>query len=446
MTANELDSAAMTVVQLDQYLQELKSQALAIYNPDAVTAKGYITPSQEQSVRQLQHSYWKTRSALMELIEELRADAHELEQATPQQFLVGLAAAALLVDAARWLRTSFHRVKVVRRKLDEPDPIYGIPPRMYDCVQQSLVSIHNAWHLWQAARYYDKHREQLAAAAVDAGIEPLVGIIDRLRDRLRPSPWLWLRTRLRVRGRWATRRVCRDVLGRAVYSLQQAVSERMAEVSVSPGHRPALPPIIREQVLTLLQPGDVLVVRKEYAATNYFLPGYWPHAALVLGTPEQVATLRPTAAEQFNSDGRPPMLVLESMKDGVRVRSINSPLASDSVVVLRPRLAPEQIAKALVQGLLHEGKPYDFDFDFTCSHRMVCTEVVYRSYDGVGGCAFELSRHAGRYALAAGDLLRMGLDGRHFEVVAVFCPAQHPKLLLGDEACELVREKEGRAA
>ena len=32
------------------------------------------------------------------------------------------------------------------------------------------------------------------------------------------------------------------------------------------------------------RPGDVLVVRKEYAATNYFLPGYWPHAALVIGS------------------------------------------------------------------------------------------------------------------------------------------------------------------
>jgi hypothetical protein len=241
--------------------------------------------------------------------------------------------------------------------------------------------------------------------------------------------------------------VCRDVLGRAVYSLQQAVSERMAEVSVSPGHRPALPPIIREQVLTLLQPGDVLVVRKEYAVTNYFLPGYWPHAALVLGTPEQVQTLFPDAAERFNCDGRrPPMLALESMKDGVRVRSIDSPLASDSVVLLRPQLEPELIGRALVQGLLHEGKPYDFDFDFTCSHRMVCTEVVYRSYDGIGGCAFELSRHAGRYALAAGDLLRMGLSARHFEVVAVYCPARNPKLLMGDEAIELVKEKEGRAA
>jgi hypothetical protein len=140
------------------------------------------------------------------------------------------------------------------------------------------------------------------------------------------------------------------------------------------------------------------------------------------------------------------MLVLESMKDGVRIRSIDTPLASDSVVVLRPQLEPEHITQALAQGLRHEGKPYDFDFDFTNSHRMVCTEVVYRAYDGVGPCTFELSRHVGRYALAAGDLLRMGLANRHFQVLAVFCPAQSAKLLTGDEATEIVQQKEGRAA
>ncbi|HEX6961815.1 MAG TPA: YiiX/YebB-like N1pC/P60 family cysteine hydrolase [Lacipirellula sp.] len=458
MSPEQLTAAAITVVQLDQYLQELKTQALAIYKPEVVSARGYITPSQETLIRQLQLSYWKTRLALLELVNDLRAEADRLEHATPQQFLIGLAAASLLVDAARWLRTSFHRVAVVRRKLDEPDPVYNIPPRMYDCVQRSLVSINNAWHLWQAARYYDRHRMQLAEAAVAAGFEPLVEIIDRLRERLRPSPWLWLRTRVRVRGRRATRRICRDILGRAVYSLQQAVSERMAELSVSPGHQPGLPPIIREQVLSLLRPGDVLVVRKEYAATNYFLPGYWPHAALVLGTPTQVQHL-PQASTRFSDAEHQstastlsadlqnsPLLVLESMKDGVRIRSIDSPLASDSVVVLRPKLDAQQIEQALAQALLHEGKPYDFDFDFTCSHRMVCTEVVYRAYDGVASVSFNLNRHVGRYALAAGDLLRMGLAGQHFEVAAVYCPAHGAKLLVEHDACELIRQKEGQAA
>jgi hypothetical protein len=461
MNANQLSSAAQTVIQLDEYLQQLKLQAMAIYKPDVVAARGYITPSQELAVRQLQLSYWKTRLALLELISELRADVQRLATATPQQFVIGLAAASLLVDAARWLRESFHRNKVVRRKLDEPDPIYGIPPRMYDCVQRSLVSIHNAWHLWQAARYYDKHRERLVQAATDDGLQRVVEIIDRLRDRLRPSLWLFLRTRLRVRGRRTVRRACRDVLGRAVYSLQQAVSERMAVISISPGHRPGLPSEIREELTGLLQPGDVLVVRKEFAATNYFLPGYWPHAALVVGTLDDLHTLGvieqehvrsrfPNPANSRSSDAAASTpsetLVLESMKDGVRIRSVDSPLASDSVIVLRPKLDRAHVACALAQAFLHEGKPYDFDFDFSCSHRMVCTEVVYRAYDGVAGVKFALERHVGRYALAAGDLLRMGLAERHFSIVAAYSPRHGPRLEQGQGAIEIVRSREGRVA
>jgi hypothetical protein len=452
MTPDQLTAAARTVVQLDDYLQQLKAQALATYKPDAVATRGYITPREELLVRQLQLSYWKTRTALLELVGELRSETPRLEDATPQQFLVGLAAAALLVDAARWLRESFHRVTIVRRKLDEPDPIYNIPPRMYDGVQRSLVSVSNAWHLWQATRYYDKHREQLAAAAPAEDVEPLVAIIDRLRDRLRPSLWMFLRTRFRVRGRRAVRRIGRDVLGRATYALQQVVSGSMAGIFVSPGHRPGLPPAIRDQVASLLRPGDVLVVRKEFAVTNYFLPGYWPHAALVLGAPAdmnrlgipQASTrLSGAAAPLSDAPTRPTHYVLESMKDGVRIRPVDSPLASDSIVVLRPTLEEPHIAAALAQALLHEGKPYDFDFDFSCSHRMVCTEVVYRAYDGVADVRFELKRHVGRYALATGDLLRMALAEKYFTVIAVFSPMHGTELQFGPQAVAIVRNKEG---
>jgi hypothetical protein len=234
----------------------------------------------------------------------------------------------------------------------------------------------------------------------------------------------------------------------------------MSEVSLSPGHRPGLPPGIRAEVVALLRPGDVLVVRKEFAATNYFLPGYWPHAALVLGAAGDLHRLGIADNEHVRarlqllenapqsrdraaalSGGSP--LVLEAMKDGVRVRSIDSPLASDSVIVLRPKLATPQIACALAQALMHEGKPYDFDFDFSRSHRMVCTEVVYRAFEGVGDVRFELPRHVGRFALAAGDLLRMALAERHFSLIAAYAPADGPTLMFGEAAAEVVRRREG---
>jgi hypothetical protein len=212
-----------------------------------------------------------------------------------------------------------------------------------------------------------------------------------------------------------------------------------------------------------------LVVRKEFAATNYFLPGYWPHAALYLGRASDLANCGITDHEHVRSrlaklveatpvtavlvpnqsnawsDGGQHPCVLEAMKDGVKIRSINSVLNSDSVVVIRPLLAPNDIAFALTQAMMHEGKPYDFDFNFCASHRLVCTEVVYRAYEGVAGVQFDLRRHVGRFALAANELLRMALARRHFELLAVYSPAHAPTLQLGSNAGEIVERVDGTA-
>jgi hypothetical protein len=467
MNSEQLLAAARTVEQLDSFLQDLRRQASAISNPAALGKRAYITPTDELAIRHFQLAYWKARNALYELVYDIWRDIERLDQATPQQFLVALAAAALLVDAARFLRETFHHITPIRRKLDEPDVVYGIPPRMYDEVQKSLTSPYHAWHLWQATRYYDKNHNRIRENAALQGLEPLVAIIDRLRERLRPPLRVYVRTRLRVRGRRAVRRIGRDVLGRGVYALQEALGRGLARVSVRPNHAPSLPHDIRAQVVQLLRPGDILVVRKEFAATNYFLPGYWPHVALYLGTADdlqscglsnnehaasrldqlaaataQTAVLQPNELHAWVG-GPPHPCVLEAMKDGVRIRSVNSALNSDSVVVIRPQLDPSQVARAIAHGLMHEGKPYDFDFDFGHSQRLVCTEVVYRAYEGVGGIQFDLRRHLGRFALSAGEILQLALAGRHFELAAVYLPKRSARVETGSAAAAIVRHVEG---
>ncbi len=80
-----------------------------------------------------------------------------------------------------------------------------------------------------------------------------------------------------------------------------------------------------------------------------------------------------------------------------------------------------------------EGKPYDFNFDFTHSEQLVGTEVVYRDYEGIGDLSFKLATRADRMTLAAKDLVQMAQDHNGFEPVAGLAPTHDPGITVGDK-------------
>jgi hypothetical protein len=442
MTPEQIAAGARTVAHLASYFEEFKGTTREWIEEARAGRRGYFAPTEEEAVRRLQVSFWLARNALFEVVTSFRDDAELPEELRPAAFLVAYAAAVLLVDAARFLRESFEPLPLVRHKLNEPEPQFGIPEGTYDTVQRSLTSTRHAWHLYHATRYFDQCAAELRAEAADPLLVPVLAVIERLGSRVRVPAVRYVRAKLRVRTRRTIGRLRYGLLGRALYGVQKLVSSMAAEISTRPGYHPNLPEAIAARLRRLLEPGDVLITRKEHVATNYFLPGYWKHAALYLGTPEELTRLgiadhehvRPRWSRLLASDGPDSDHVLEALKDGVWIRSVASPLSADAVVAIRPRLSPDDVAEALARGLFHEGKPYDFDFDFTRADRLVCTEVVYRSYDGVGGVGFPLTRRAGRLTLSAEDLVGMSLARAHFEPVAVFAPADDSRLVRGKKA------------
>ena len=206
---------------------------------------------------------------------------------------------------------------------------------------------------------------------------------------------------------------------KTVFSVLEFFGRLFSELDLG-RNRKLVSAAVRNEIGNSLQPGDVIVSRHRYALTNFFLPGVWPHASLYIGTEKQRKatglTLEPALANRWTAD----KCTLEALKDGVRFRQLSETLRVDQFVVLRPRLTAAGIAAGIQRVVMHEGKGYNFDFDFFSSDQLVCTEVVYRAYDGIEGMRLPLVIRGGRQTITAEDLLDLSLDTDTFSAIAIF--------------------------
>jgi len=188
------------------------------------------------------------------------------------------------------------------------------------------------------------------------------------------------------------------------------------------------------KLAAVLQPGDILLERRNWYLSNAFLPGYWPHGAVYVGTADD---LRERGLDQNeyvrnhwdefaakDHEGHQ-HVIIEAVSEGVIFSSLEHSIGgADSAAVLRPRVSEEEKNEAIGRAFSFAGRPYDFEFDFETTNMLVCTEVVFRTYGGNSGpISFPLEEIMGRQTMPAINLARKfdreyGTDGAQFEFVA----------------------------
>ena len=257
--------------------------------------------------------------------------------------------------------------------------------------------------------------------------------------------------RLFLVHRWQT---LENAVFDAILPLQTAVATWMGDTTYHGDHLPLVSRAQVDALVTRMEPGDVIIARRNWYVSNVGLPGFWPHAALFVGTPEQLAATfddnpevrsaypegftralaerhldawvaHATAPRDAAKGGR--RVVLEAISDGVVWSSQYEGLQADYVGVLRPRLSKLERARAIERAYARLGTPYDFEFDFASDGVLVCTKLVYKAYrapeDEGRSLDFPLESIAGRLTLPANRIvqrydLEAGTLGAQLEFVA----------------------------
>ena len=210
-------------------------------------------------------------------------------------------------------------------------------------------------------------------------------------------------------------------------------------------------------------PGDIMIERRNWYLSNLGLPGFWPHAALWLGSPDELAAffdedpevtrayqkpftqaLQERFPQAWESYAAPdeegdPKRIIEAIGEGVVFTSAEHSLCCDYAAALRPRLSPLEIARAIEHAFGYAGRQYDFDFDIHSDRSIFCSELVYKAYEPRSryqGIRFELVQLLGKTTLPPNEIIAQFdrefegpkrqldfvwfLDGREKEAAAFF--------------------------
>lgn len=392
-----------------------------------------------------------------------------------RSFLLTFAAELALYEKATRVVALLGENRNIVKFLDAPHEDRGLGANSFSSFRQELQGSRDAARVIAGKRYLE-----WLARALDGHAEA----------RALGSEWLWERVErhLAIIESYRVLEIGFDTVGsdakllqrglrRVWYPAQKGVAEWMGDTRVRRIDWYLIDEPLQDQLVALLEPGDILLSRKNWYVSNVGLPGFWPHAVLYIGDPTQFAAYFddpdvrgwvreqsgedidfPTYLERrwpsrwirysFEEDGQP-YRVIEAISEGV-VFNTMAHASGDYLVALRPKLSKRAKAQAIVEAFGYLDRPYDFDFDFATDHALVCTEVVWRAYrpaQGKAGLNLELVQLAGRPTLPANDLARQyvterGTAGAQLEFVVFIDAIERQQVAVFSTEEEFVRTPE----
>lgn len=433
-----LAATAEDAARLRQLIQSLNAatERLETLEPRLANAKtGELSADQREQLRQF---WWQVFEPIL-AIDELKSrysgwygldyQHHALLHA--RSYALSFTALCAQVDAGLRLLSALDKKPLLPVLFDEAMPQLGLPARTFSGLRNQLgrasdlllVPLGNQWYeRWIAAHL-----------AQDQPFTPLLAELEPLRRRalarvLTPT----------LNGLENKLDQAKSMLFQRWFPVQRNFATWAGDTRVTELDRR----LISDQQLAAfkaaLEPGDIILERRNWYLSNIGLPGFWPHAALYVGTRSQIlAALAddPEVQRTFGNLGAHftehypqawaslaehdaaghEHCVIEAVSEGVCTASLEHSCAADYVAALRPRVSKAMRALAIARSLHYWGRPYDFNFDFATDDAVVCSELVVKAYEpapDMSGIDVPYVEIVGRRAVPPTEIARYFRDHR----------------------------------
>jgi len=303
--------------------------------------------------------------------------------------MLSLSSAMLLYDNYLLSISLFEGDGKLRRILNERDPGYAVTSAALARVTLNYNSITNRSRVRKAIRFYEKEsqrfKKSLDQNTESAYLNLLIAQSPSYSMVKKWSPFYVVGRKLGfLSGVTSDTLTGMEREGVSLFSMVFGNAVGLVETRRGKLYKKG---DVLADVSRTLKAGDILLEKTPFRLTDKLIPGYWGHAAVWVGSEAELKELgiwNNPLVVSHRDEIREGRLVVEALRSGVEMNSLEHFLNIDSIGILRKQdLSREARAATVLEALRQVGKPYDFNFDVESKGRVYCSKLVYLSYSGI---------------------------------------------------------------
>lgn len=177
---------------------------------------------------------------------------------------------------------------------------------------------------------------------------------------------------------------------------------------------------VLKKTLRSLQAGDILLEKTPFRLTDRFIPGHWGHAAIWLGTEEELKALgiwEHPIIKPYQTQINAGRTVVEALRSGVQLSFLEDFLNIDDLAILRhPNVNREKLVERIILAARQIGKQYDFNFNVETTDKIVCSELIYVVFTDI---PWPTEKALGRFTISPDNVAMEALE-KTLELILLF--------------------------
>lgn len=189
---------------------------------------------------------------------------------------------------------------------------------------------------------------------------------------------------------------------------------------------------LKAEILKVLQPLDILLEKTPFRLTDKLIPGYFGHAAIWVGSGHELDSLgvwKHEVIQKYHSEVAPNgnlkdkngKMIIEALREGVKLSSLEDFLNVDDFVILRPvfhdSLPYDQKKESLILAFRQIGKEYDFNFDINTTEKIVCSELVYICFPKIN---WTTEKVVGRHTISPDNVSSLTWESDQLQLISFY--------------------------